>query len=150
MKKNDIDTIIEANRSALNSVIALRRTVHTITLLESPLIKQHGITLTQFGVLEILYNKGDLRIQDLIDKMLTTSGNMTVVIKNMIRDGLITRQPNPLDKRACLISLTDKGRAFIETILPDHYQNVGRIFSVLTDEEQDLLVSLLKKFKNLS
>ncbi|MGT2665812.1 MarR family winged helix-turn-helix transcriptional regulator [Streptococcus rifensis] len=150
MKKNDIDTIIEANRSALNSVIALRRTVHTITLLESPLIKQHGITLTQFGVLEILYNKGDLRIQDLIDKMLTTSGNMTVVVKNMIRDGLITRHPNPLDKRACLISLTDKGRDFIETILPDHYQNVGRIFSVLTDEEQDLLVSLLKKFKNLS
>nr|WEJ77368.1 MarR family transcriptional regulator [Streptococcus suis] len=39
--------------------------------------------------MEALYNKGNLRIQDLIDKLLSTSGNMTVVIKNMIRDGYI-------------------------------------------------------------
>lgn len=150
MKKNEIDKIIDDNRSALNSIIALRRTVHTVTLLESPLIKRHGLTLTQFGVLEALYNKGDMRIQDLIDKLLTTSGNMTVVIKNMIRDGFIIRQFNPSDRRTCIISLTDKGRKFIETILPDHYQNVGNIFSVLTDEEQELFVALLKKFKSLS
>ncbi|MEY8463020.1 MarR family winged helix-turn-helix transcriptional regulator [Streptococcus merionis] len=150
MKKTEINQIIAEHRSALNSIIALRRTMHTVNLLESPLIKQHGITLTQFGVLEILYNKGDMRIQDLIEKMLTTSGNMTVVIKNMIRDGLITREPNPNDKRACLISITDKGQEFIEQILPDHYRNIGNIFNVLTEEEQVVLVSLLKKFKTLS
>ncbi|MGT2785530.1 MarR family winged helix-turn-helix transcriptional regulator [Streptococcus merionis] len=150
MKKTEINQIIAEHRSALNSIIALRRTMHTVNLLESPLIKQHGITLTQFGVLEILYNKGDMRIQDLIEKMLTTSGNMTVVIKNMIRDGLITREPNPNDKRACLISITDKGQEFIEQILPDHYRNIGNIFNVLTEEEQVVLVSLLKKFRTLS
>ncbi|WP_303975492.1 MarR family winged helix-turn-helix transcriptional regulator [Streptococcus merionis] len=150
MKRTEINQIITENRSALNSIIALRRTMHTVNLLESPLIKQHGITLTQFGVLETLYNKGDMRIQDLIEKMLTTSGNMTVVIKNMIRDGLITRQPNPNDKRACLISITDRGQEFIEQILPDHYRNIGDIFNVLTEEEQVALVSLLKKFRALS
>lgn len=149
MQKMEISQIIEENRSALNSMIALRRSLHTITSLEAPLIKKHGITMTQFGVLETLYNKGDMRIQDLIDKMLTTSGNMTVVIKNMIRDGLITREPNPMDKRACLISLTAQGRSFIEAILPEHYENIGKIFSVLDQDQQESLVNILKQFKNL-
>lgn len=146
----DIQAIIKKNRSALNDIIALRRAMHSISKVETTTIKKHDITITQFAVLEILYNKGQLRIQDLIEKMLTTSGNMTVVIKNMVRDGWITREPNPEDKRASLINLTDKGRTFIEGILPEHYENVGRIFSILTENERRDLVAILKKFKDLS
>ncbi len=148
--RDDIQALIQKNRSALSDIIALRRTLHTISKLEAPTIKKHGITLTQFAVLESLYNKGELRIQDLIDKMLTTSGNMTVVIRNMIRDGWIVRKSNPEDKRASLINLTPKGRQFIEQILPEHYDNIGNIFAILTEEERRDLVSILKKFKNLS
>ncbi|MET3558728.1 DNA-binding MarR family transcriptional regulator [Streptococcus rupicaprae] len=150
MKSIDIQEIIDHNRSALNCLIALRRTMHTINQLEFPLIRENKLTLAQFGVLEILYNKGEMRIQDLIDKMLTTSGNMTVVIKNLERDGLIIRQCDPQDKRSYLIDLTDAGRQFIEGILPEHYQNLGQIFTVLEDSEKEQLVALLKKFKVLS
>lgn len=146
--RDDIQAIINKNRSALSDMIALRRSVHVISQLEAPGIKKHGITLTQFSVLESLYNKGELRIQDLIDKMLTTSGNMTVVIKNMIRDGLITRKSCPNDKRASLISLTPEGKEFIEQILPEHYERVGQIFSILTEEERKTLATILKKFKD--
>ncbi|MGT2756501.1 MarR family winged helix-turn-helix transcriptional regulator [Streptococcus ovuberis] len=150
MKSIDIQEIIDANRSALNCLIALRRTMHTINQLEFPLIREKKLTLAQFGVLEILYNKGEMRIQTLIDKMLTTSGNMTVVIKNLERDGLVIRQCDPQDKRSYLIDLTDAGRQFIEEILPEHYQNIGHIFTVLEDAEKEQLVALLKKFKVLS
>ena len=36
-------------------------------------LKKHQLTPTQFSVLETLYSKGDLRIQDLIDSILATS-----------------------------------------------------------------------------
>lgn len=147
MKK--IQQVMEENKEALHSMIVLRRAVDTIDKNEIPLIKQHGLTFSQFGVLEILYNKGTLRIQDLIDKTLSTSGNMTVVIRNMVRDDYVSRSVDPSDCRASLISLTPKGKKLIEKILPEHYANVGHIFSVLTDEEQVLLSDLLKKFKNL-
>ncbi|MFX3723037.1 MarR family winged helix-turn-helix transcriptional regulator, partial [Streptococcus suis] len=52
------------------------------------------------------------------------------------------------DRRAYLIALTPLGRETIEKILPDHYDQVGEIFSVLSSEEQDQLAEILKKFKN--
>ncbi|HGA1257516.1 TPA: MarR family winged helix-turn-helix transcriptional regulator, partial [Streptococcus suis] len=109
---------------------------------------KYGLTVCQFGVMEALYNKGNLRIQDLIDKLLSTSGNMTVVIKNMIRDGYIYKTIDTNDRRASLIALTPLGRETIEKILPEHYDHVGEIFSVLSSEEQDQLAEILKKFKN--
>ena len=111
-------------------------------------IKKYNLTGCQFGVMEALYNKGNLRIQDLIDKLLSTSGNMTVVIRNMIRDGYIYKMTDPSDRRSSLIGLTERGRNLIEGILPEHYENVGHIFSILSSEEQDQLSDLLKKFKN--
>ena len=87
---------------------------------EAHIFKKHQLTPTQFSVLETLYSKGDLRIQDLIDSILATSGNMTVVIRNMVRDGWITRETDPEDRRAYLVSITDAGRQKIEEALPDH------------------------------
>lgn len=142
-----IEYIMKQHHSALHSLVIFRRANNAIGRQEIETIKKHNLTVCQFGVLEALYNKGDLRIQDLIDKLLSTSGNMTVVIRNMIRDGYIVKVPDSKDRRASLISLTPLGRETIEKILPEHYENVGRIFSVLTPEEQETLTTILKKFK---
>ncbi|HFI0467874.1 TPA: MarR family winged helix-turn-helix transcriptional regulator [Streptococcus suis] len=142
-----VEQSLNENRHALHSLVVFRRAANTIAKSELETIKKYGLTVCQFGVMEALYNKGNLRIQDLIDKLLSTSGNMTVVIKNMIRDGYVYKTSDTSDRRASLIALTEKGRQTIETILPEHYDHVGQIFSVLSSEEQDLLATILKKFK---
>ena len=119
----------------------------TFRAAESHVFKDHQLTPTQFSVLETLYSKGDLRIQNLIDSILATSGNMTVVIRNMVRDGWIKRETDPDDRRACIVSLTEKGRKKIIEVLPDHIQNVQKVMSVFSEEEQKQLQSLLKKLK---
>lgn len=144
---HEIARLIEEHQEALHNMIVFRKAEHTITRQEIPLIRKHNLTFSQFGVLEALYNKGSLRIQEIIEKNLSTSGNMTVVIRNMVRDGYVTRTVDQTDCRASLIDLTPKGRDLIETVLPEHYANVGNIFSVLTPEEQRQLSTLLKKFK---
>lgn len=143
------DALFE-NQDALHNLVVFRRAANTIIKQECETIRKHNLTICQFGVLEALYNKGNLRIQDLIDKLLSTSGNMTVVIRNMIRDGYIYKMTDPADRRSSLIGLTDLGRNHIERILPEHYENVGRIFSVLSPSEQEELAQLLKKFKKWS
>ncbi|HFI0644758.1 TPA: MarR family winged helix-turn-helix transcriptional regulator [Streptococcus suis] len=142
-----VEKALNENKHALHSLVVFRRAANTISKSELETIKKYGLTVCQFGVMEALYNKGNLRIQDLIDKLLSTSGNMTVVIKNMIRDGYVYKTSDTSDRRASLIALTEKGRQTIETILPEHYDHVGQIFSVLSPEEQDQLANILKKFK---
>ena len=117
---------------------------------EAHIFKKHQLTPTQFSVLETLYSKGDLRIQDLIDSILATSGNMTVVIRNMVRDGWITRETDPEDRRAYLVSITDAGRQKIEEALPDHIKNIQRLMQVFNSGEQAELTELLKKFKHIA
>ena len=145
---NKVEQSLKENEQALHSLVVFRRAANTIIKQEFETIKKYNLTGCQFGVMEALYNKGNLRIQDLIDKLLSTSGNMTVVIRNMIRDGYIYKVTDPSDRRSSLIGLTERGRNLIEGILPEHYENVGHIFSILSSEEQDQLSDLLKKFKN--
>ena len=98
----------------------------------------------------MIYSKGRMRIQDLIDHMLATSGNMTVVIKNMVRDGLISRTSDPNDRRSYLIELSQKGQDLIEEIFPQHILCVKEALGILSDEDKETLIAILKKYKNLS
>ena len=72
---------ISDNQLDLKTTIVLNKAMRTFKPYETKAAKEHGLTPTQFSVLETLYSKGELRIQDLIEKMLATSGNMTVVIR---------------------------------------------------------------------
>ncbi|WP_207713860.1 MarR family winged helix-turn-helix transcriptional regulator [Clostridium gasigenes] len=145
----NIKDIINENKLTLSTLITFTRAEHTIHKKELENIKLSGLTSAQFGVLEALYNKGDLRIYEIIEKILTTSGNITVVIKNLEKDGLVKKNLDPEDKRSTIISITDKGKKIIEDILPNHINNISEIFNVLTDEDKITLKNILKKFKNI-
>lgn len=134
----------------LKTMIVFHKAERTIRAVEAQVFKEHNLTPTQFSVLETLYSKGELRIQDLIDRILATSGNMTVVIKNMERDGWIVRSGDPNDRRAFLIGLTEQGRQKIEEALPAHIQNIQQALSILEPEDKEDLIRILKKFKKLS
>lgn len=146
---DNINEMIKKNKLNLSTLVVFSRAENTIHRLEYETIKESGLTVAQFAVLEALYNKGDLRIQELIEKILTTSGNITVVIKNLEKDDLVKKIPDPSDKRAVIISITKKGKEIIEGILPKHIENINRIFNILSDEEKIILKNILKKFKSL-
>lgn len=129
------------------TMVVFRKAQKTIDDKTISKLKELGLTHTQFGVLDILYTKGEMKIGELIEKMLTTSGNMTFVVKNMENAELVYRRQCPFDKRSFKIGLTEKGRALIEKVLPIHLENVKNILSVLSDEDKKTLITILKKFK---
>ncbi|EGT3616510.1 MarR family transcriptional regulator [Clostridium perfringens] len=144
-----IKALIKENELTISTLVVFRKAERTIHKKEFITIEEGGLTPTQFGVLEALYTKGDLKICELIEKTSSTSGNITVVIKNLEKEGLIKKNIDPEDKRSCIVSLTDEGRKAIEDILPNHINNIKNIFEVLTEEEKITLKNILKKFKNI-
>lgn len=150
MPMETLDQLLKDNHLDLKTMIVFRKAERTIRSIEYRVIKENNLTPTQFSALETLYSKGEMRIQDLINRMLATSGNMTVVIKNMVRDGLIFRNGDPNDRRSSLINLTPKGRDLVEKILPQHILCVREALAVLSDADKEILITILKKFKSLS
>ena len=75
-----------------------------------------------------------MRICELIKKVLSTSGNMTVVIKNMEQRGWLYRKISETDKRAFIVGLTEKGKNLFESVLPEHRSEIERTYGILTSE----------------
>jgi DNA-binding MarR family transcriptional regulator len=135
----------EQEKLNLKLLIALARGVQSMRKQELITIREGNLTLAQFGVLEYVYHRGDARIKDIIQRMLATGGNMTVVVDNLEKMGLIFRYPDPNDKRARLIALTDRGKTLMETVFPRHVKHMSEVFSVFDDEEKRQLIYLMRK-----
>ena len=131
----------------LKALIALSRTNQRIHRRTADRLVKHGLTLSQFAVLEALYHKGDMSIREIITTVLSSGGNMTVVIHNLVKLGLVTRCVHPEDRRASLVSITPQGAAKIQDIFPGHLTDLEDTFSALDPEEKHQLIALLKKIK---
>ena len=137
------------NSINLKLVIALSRTQTSFARAIQNFLTPYDLTTAQFGVLEALYHLGDLKICELIDKTLSTSGNMTVVIRNLEKEGLITRHVNVEDRRAFVIGLTEAGRTLIRPVFEQHLFLLEDVFGRLTVEDKDALLVLLKKMNGI-
>lgn len=126
-------------------VVALHRTLQAEEKNVFAHLPSYGLTIPQFGVLEAVYHIGPMNINMIIEKTLSTSGNMTVVIRNLVKMELITKNRDPEDGRAFQICLTDKGREIIGELFPVHLLNLKKAFSNLEIEEKNDLLTLLKK-----
>lgn len=138
------------NNINLSIVIGFARNYLSLERAAQRMLSGFNLTLTQFSVLETLYHLGDMRINLLIEKTLTTAGNMTVVIRNLEKGGLISRYPDPADKRASMICLSKKGKNLISKVFPIHLENLSLELNKLTPNEKEQLVFLLKKLAGRS
>jgi len=78
-------------------------------------------------------------------KILKSSGNLTLVIDNLVQRGLVERQRDQSDRRYLTIHLTEAGRQLMSDIFPQHVEYVVTAIGVLTVEEQQQLAALCRK-----
>jgi len=135
----------EREQKSLNAYIKLRRGAGSIERRiqeEQPL--PGGITLSQFAVLEALYFLGPIQQSLIASKILTSTSNLTFVIDNLVRAGLVIRTSKEDDRRIRLVQLTESGRKTIASAFPQMAAAIAKSFSCLSDEELDELARLLK------
>jgi MarR family 2-MHQ and catechol resistance regulon transcriptional repressor len=131
--------------AALSMWVKLARAHSTLAKLTDENIRSFGLTTPQFGVLECLGHLGPMTIGELCKKQLVSGGNMTVVVDNLTKDGLVERIPSKDDRRAIVVQLTAKGKKLFGDIFIRHAKFVASAASVLSDKEQSELAVLLKK-----
>ncbi len=130
---------------ALSMWVKLARAHDTFDHRTAENIRSFGLTQAQFGALECLGHLGPMMIGELTRKQLVSGGNMTVVINNLAKEGLVRRTVKATDRRSVQVSLSPKGRRLFERIFTAHAEYVTSLASVLTEQEQTELSRLLKK-----
>ena len=124
---------------ALDAYIKLTRASASVDARLAGVASAAGLTGGQFGVLEALYHLGPLAQCDLAAKLLRSPGNVTLVIDNLEKRGLVRRERSTADRRRVAVHLTDEGRRLIRKLFPKHAAAVAAKFGVLTAAEQDEL-----------
>ena len=130
---------------ALNTFIKLTRSVESLTSRLSQRGTLGELTESQFGVLETLYHLGSMCQNQIAAKILKSSGNLTMVIDNLEKHGLVRRVRDLEDRRKVQVSLTDQGRQLIGQVFPVQVTAITEEMSALTPQEQETLGSLCRK-----
>jgi len=134
-----------AERLALSTYLKLTRASETLWNRLAPGLQRHDLTPSQFGVLEALHHLGPMHQCELGERILKSSGNMTLVIDNLERRGLVRRERSLEDRRFIQVQLTAEGEQLIRRAFPVHAEAITRELAVLTQEEQRALGTLCRK-----
>lgn len=100
-------------------------------LLDRGLREQCGITHAWFEVMMRLDRmpRRRMRIGQLGEEMVLTSGGITRLVDRMVEEGLIARERSSTDGRSFLAVLTPSGQRRLKAAAVIHAQNVGREFT---------------------
>jgi MarR family transcriptional regulator, 2-MHQ and catechol-resistance regulon repressor len=121
---------------ALNTFIKLMRASDSVVSRVHRHLDEWGLTVSQFGVLDALIHLGAMSQKDLAHKILRSSGNLTMVIGNLEKRGLVRRERSTLDRRILVVYLTTEGEYLINKIFPKHVEIIKEEFSILTADER--------------
>jgi MarR family 2-MHQ and catechol resistance regulon transcriptional repressor len=130
---------------ALNSYTKLMRAAETVTSRVGRTMSAAGLTISQFGVLEALHHKGPLCQRDIAAKILKSTGNITLVIDNLEKQGMVKRERTSEDRRYLTVRLTAQGEKLIATAFANVEAAIVTEMSALAADELEDLGRLCKK-----
>ncbi|RKF21752.1 MarR family transcriptional regulator [Altericroceibacterium spongiae] len=104
-----------------------------------------GASLAKTRALLVLSKRGPLRATVLAEKFNQSPRTVTESIDTLERDGFVVRKPDPSDRRAKLIHITEKGLEAVARTEPMRKAFVQQTFGTFTPEERDSFADLLGK-----
>lgn len=130
--------------NALNVFIKLIRAAESINSILNASLSKEGLTESQFGILEALFHLGSMSQKNLGSKILKSGGNITLVIDNLEKRGLVIRRRGVVDRRYFNIQLTEKGKKLIESVFPKQLKIITEEIGILSENEQRELQRMCK------
>lgn len=108
-------------------------------------VRAQGASLAQLKLLLLIDRGGSIRATDITESLGQAPRTVTEAIDTLEREGLVVREPDPKDRRAKRISLTEAGRAKLEAAAPYRDQFAREFFVDLSERERTELLRVLQR-----
>ncbi len=106
------------------------------------------ITPAQFRALRVLRRNGVMRLSELSDRLKIAARSATEVIDALQARDLAARRPDPDDRRATLVELTEHAAQVMDSIREARGSESDRVFDRLTTADQAALAAILRKLRD--
>ncbi|MFB5677368.1 MarR family winged helix-turn-helix transcriptional regulator [Paenibacillus terreus] len=135
----------DAQATSLKLFVVLSKAYKAISEQVIKDVKQYGLSPSEFMILEVLYTKRRIPLQQIGEKILVTSGSVTYNIDKLEKKQLLRRVPCREDRRVIYAEITEAGDEFLSQIFPDHAVTVHHLMEGISLTEQEAAIALLKK-----
>src|ERR1700731_3553960 len=125
--------------------LVMMKAMRALTRYAAAGIEETGLGLSDFGVLELLLNKGPLPVNTIGSIVDLTPGSISIAVDRLFAKGLVTRVESTEDRRVRIIALTPRGTDLIVPAFRKHSGQMKRVLSELSPEELRSLEVALKK-----
>jgi DNA-binding MarR family transcriptional regulator len=114
----------------------------------SGLREEFGTTLPRFDLMaQLERHREGLKMNELSRLLMVTGGNITAIVDQLEKEGLVERLDDSADRRAFRIRLTRSGEKSFTEMARAHEQWVVELLAGLSRKEHDELLKLLAKLK---
>jgi DNA-binding MarR family transcriptional regulator len=117
----------------------------------SRLRSRFGITLPRFDLMSQLERHAEgLKMNELSRRMMVTGGNVTGIVDQLVKEGLVERVVEPADRRAFRVRLTRAGDKAFAEMARAHEEWVVELLARLGRRDSDALMQLLARLKQVT
>jgi DNA-binding MarR family transcriptional regulator len=110
-----------------------------------------GITLPRFDLMSQLERHPEgLKMNELSRRMMVTGGNVTGIVDQLVKEGLVARVVEPADRRAFRVRLTRAGDKAFTEMAHAHEEWVVELLGRLGRRDSDALMQLLARLKQVT
>jgi DNA-binding MarR family transcriptional regulator len=106
------------------------------------------ITPSHLRALRVLMRHGEMRLSELSDHLHIAPRSTTEVVDALESRGLVQRQPDPGDRRATLVELTEHGASVLDAVRAARGTEAERVFGRLSQTDRAHLARILRKLRD--
>lgn len=133
-------------RGVIDLIAKIREQSNTIIVEELRSRGIDDILPAQGRALAALYEAdGPIPIKAVIESAGRVKSTITVMLKNLEKNGYVTRMPCPDDGRSVLVSLTEKGRGLFPAFQVISDRLIDAVYGDMSEREREVLMGLLAR-----
>ncbi|HDQ13477.1 MAG TPA: MarR family transcriptional regulator [Sediminispirochaeta sp.] len=115
---------------------------------EQSVVSDTGVSLAQMHLIEVIGNRGRMRMKELAQLLGVTTGTLTVMVHRLAERDYLIRLKDEQDRRSYFVDLSEKGKAEYHHHHHMHFHLVEGIVHTLGERESEQFFAHLKKLQD--
>lgn len=147
-QNNTVPALLDSNIDIGETVVIyILRVAEKLIRLGDTKVFNKTLGQAQFNILMILKRHGKFGMsqKDILENLVSTKGNVSIHISNLLKKGYIRSKASQTDKRMHVIKLTAKGRSILKNIEPEYIKELRKLTDDLPRQQYEAAITLLDK-----